>query len=78
MLIELEFLTILFANVALKDKLQIISCFVVIDIKMPEISWKMLLRTLWIYQQVEAVLICLKVYCWQPDAMTLPESKTFK
>jgi len=40
MLIELEFLTLLFVNVALKDKLQIISCFVAIDIKMPEISWK--------------------------------------
>ena len=38
MLIELEFLTLLFVNVALKDKLQIISCFVVIDIKMPEMS----------------------------------------
>ena len=38
MLTELEFLTLLFVNVALKYKLQITSCFVAIDIKMPDIS----------------------------------------
>ena len=66
-----------FVNVALKDNLQIISCFVSIDNKMPELSWKMLVRTLWIYKHVEAVYICLKVYCWHPDAMMLLESKTY-